>query len=76
MKRSDWSAGKQEEPIMSWGEDGDVVTDRTTGQGFTLRRKEFDGWVVQEHGFKGVSGGGWFKFDFKEMATRFTEPKG
>lgn len=74
MKRQEWSSGKQEQPIMSWGSDGDEVTDKTTGEVYTLRRKESDGWVVQSHSFKGIPGGSWFKFNFQEMADRFTEP--
>lgn len=60
---------------MSWGNNGDEIKDKTTGETYSLIRKESDGWVVQSHSFKGQPGGSWFKFDFKEMAVRFTEPK-
>ncbi len=69
MKRQDWSSGKPKEPLMSWGNIGDFVTNKTTGKTYKLRRKDEDGWMAQEEG------GGFYKLDFSELATDFTDPK-
>jgi hypothetical protein len=74
MQRNKFVSAKRQ-PVMTWGEVGDKITNKTTGEQYTLHTKQEDGWVVSKHHHKGVQGGGLHKFTWEELGSQFTDPE-
>lgn len=52
---------------MSWGQKGDKIIEKTTGEEFYLFDKHADGWLVSQRS-------AYYKFSFEELARDFTDP--
>lgn len=74
MQRHKFVSSKRE-PVMTWGSKGDTITNKETGETYTLHSRHEDGWVVTKDSFNGVLGGGMYKFSWTELGKDFTDPE-
>ena len=69
MKREKWLTGEIP-ALMTWGQNGDSITEKKTGRRYYLIQRESDGWLARG----GENSGGVYKFTFAELASEFTDP--